>query len=342
MPLVTVIMPVYNAASYLEEAVNSILNQTFVDFEFLIFNDGSTDSSSSVLNNIYDSRIVLYDYKDNTGYVKHLNKGLEVAKGKYIARMDSDDIALPTRFAQQVALLEEEPEVGLCGTAYNNFGARSYTVKVPLNDSEAKRYLLRDSPFGHPTVMFRKSIIEQYSFCYDKDYMPAEDYKLWYDFSKVSKIKNLPDVLLHYRVHLHQISSYMNETQRNNADKVRVLQLLDKGFILNAKEQQLYCQILQCTACPQTDTEFSELIDLMWKISNQNKQLLAYDTTWFEQFFIDSWRNAVNGVQQFKLELMHPMLLKGKPLPDPFGISDKLKLFVKNLIHWHVKDAALI
>ena len=122
MPKVTVLMPVYNARFYLSKAISSIINQTFKDFEFLIFNDGSTDNSADIIYSYNDRRIRFFNSEQNFGYVYHLNYGIEIAKGEYIARMDADDISFPTRLEKQVAFMDKNPEVGVCGTWFKIYG----------------------------------------------------------------------------------------------------------------------------------------------------------------------------------------------------------------------------
>ncbi len=157
-PLVSVIMPVYNAEKYVGEAIESILNQTFTDFEFLIFNDGSTDNSSKIIKSYKDDRIIFFDYKENFGYVKHLNDGIKLAKGEYIARMDADDISLPERFQKQYDFLEKNKDVVLCGTWYRVLGTDKEYHTLTNND-KLSVHLFFNNGIGHPTVFFRKNIL---------------------------------------------------------------------------------------------------------------------------------------------------------------------------------------
>jgi glycosyltransferase involved in cell wall biosynthesis len=336
-PLVSVLMPVYNAGLHVEEAIRSILSQTFTNFELLVFNDGSIDNSSAIIKAIQDERIIFFDHAKNAGYVAHLNEGLRIARGKYIARMDADDIALPQRFAQQVALLEQRPEVGICGTEYDTFDAQSYVASVPISDAEIREYMLAYNPMGHPTVMFRKALVEQHGLCYEHSYMPAEDYKLWYEFSKIAKIENLPEILLHYRVHPHQISSYMNETQQLNANKIRTLQLTEKGFHLTSVEQQQYCQIFNPRAHPQTAADFEAMRRMMWKILDENERLQAYDATWFERLFKRAWHEAISNTEKYTFEHLRPMLLSPMPVHDTLSLSAKGRILVKGLLRWKAR-----
>jgi len=335
-PLVSVLMPVYNAAPYIAEAVRSILEQTFTDFELLIFNDGSTDASGDIIRSIKDDRIILFDNKVNSGYVAHLNEGLRIAKGVYIARMDADDIALPERFAKQVALLNDEPTIGLCGTRYQMFGARDEVVHLPVEDKQLRAFMLIYSPMGHPTVMFRKSVVERYGLTYDESFMPAEDYKLWYDFSKVSKLRNLPDVLLQYRVHPHQISSYQSEKQRVHSATVQMMQLRDKGFNLALEEQKLYSRIVDQCGYLDTAKDFDAVLNLMLKIILMNRRLQVYDENVFIGIFNTAWRRFVDRITNFTPAHIYPILLRKKLVTQHMSLFCRFKFLLKAALLWKV------
>jgi len=323
-----------------KESIESILNQTFSDFELLIFNDGSTDESRQVITAIDDARIVFIDSDQNQGYVAHLNAGLRLAKGKYIARMDADDIALPERFARQVALLEADDSIGLCGTAFEAFGLASGVAHVPLSNQEIYETMLTHCPIGHPTVMFRKAIVDQYQLAYSKDFMPAEDYNLWYDFGKVAKLQNLPDVLLRYRVHATQISAAQNECQRANADRVRVLQLTEKGFRLSEADQALYCRLLNPYTQLHRPAEFKEVLQLIKRIIQDNERLQAYPSTLFPRLFAACWTKLVNNLRAYHPAYLLPVLLQPKPIVPAFGFKAKLVFALKSMLFWKVKVPA--
>ncbi|MFZ6014448.1 MAG: glycosyltransferase family 2 protein, partial [Bacteroidota bacterium] len=205
MPAVSVIMPVYNAESFLQEAIESILTQSFRDFEFLIFNDGSTDNSKQIIQSISDPRIKLFDSDINQGYVSLLNKGIDLAHGKYIARMDADDIAHPHRLQKQFDKLEQHPDHVICGTRFTTVGSNQVTA-LPLEDDDIKLKMLYITPFCHPSVMIRAAVLKDHQLRYEHDYMPAEDYQLWVTLSDYGKFCNLSESLMHYRVHHNNIS----------------------------------------------------------------------------------------------------------------------------------------
>lgn len=207
MPLISVIMPAYNVELYIKDAIESILNQTIDDFEFLIFNDGSTDRTHDIIISFTDSRIKYRKIDSNEGYLNLLNAGLLRAKGKYIARMDADDISLPNRFEEQVAYLENHPGVGICGTWIEFIGTRSGTIELPVTFEEIQYGLFFGCPLNHPTVMMKRELILKYNLTYNKKYYLAEDHFLFAEASLHFKIVNLPTVLLRYRIHATQIGS---------------------------------------------------------------------------------------------------------------------------------------
>lgn len=209
IPIVTVLMPVFNAQSYLDEAIKSILDQTFINFEFLIINDGSTDLSEKIILSFDDPRIIYKCNKTNCGIVATLNEGLSCAKGKYIARMDADDIAKPTRLFRQFDFMEKNPEIFVLGTGFEQLveGKTNEYNFLPETDCEIKKGLFFCSQIAHPTVMFNKSKINKFNLQYNKDAKYAEDYELWVKAANLGfKFHNLQSVELTYRSHSNQIS----------------------------------------------------------------------------------------------------------------------------------------
>ncbi len=217
LPLVTVLMPVYNGEKYLKMAIDSILNQTYKNFELLIINDGSTDKSESIISKYSDERIFYVKNEKNLGLVTTLNKGLALAKGDYIARMDCDDISMPMRFEKQVRFMDENDEVGVCGTWIKFFGeGPGIVVKNPVSHREIECKLLFSNPMAHPTVMLRKSFFDRFNLTYSSNYQLAEDFELWHRCVKLFKFHNIPEVLLRYRItagsETHSKQDFLQET----------------------------------------------------------------------------------------------------------------------------------
>jgi len=208
---VTVLMPVYNGERYLIDSISSILNQTYKNFEFLIIDDGSTDLTSEIIESFNDPRIRLVNNKKNIGLTRTLNKGIKLSRGKYIARMDADDISLPERLKKQVDFMEEYQGIGVCGTWLKTTGSKKNNIrKSPINHEEICAYMFWDSPIWHPTAMIRKEVLTDNNLYYDESISRAQDYKLWIDISNITKLANIPEVLLLYRIHNKQISKLKN------------------------------------------------------------------------------------------------------------------------------------
>ena len=205
-PAISVVMSVFNGEKYLRECIESILNQTFTDFEFLIFDDGSTDKSLEILQSYKDKRIILVHSNTNKGLVTHINVGIDSAKGKYIARMDADDVSLPLRFQKQYDFLEDDPEIGLCGAWVQGLGRYTNVAILPTTDKEIKLQMLLECPICQPVVMLRKDILKTNQLSYNQVLVPSEDYDLWQRMSAFTKFHNLPEVLLYYRHHTENIS----------------------------------------------------------------------------------------------------------------------------------------
>jgi len=201
--LISVILPAYNAELYLNEAIDSVLAQTFTDFELIVLNDGSTDKTEEIILAYEDERIVYIKNEQNLGLIGTLNKGMDLAKGKYIARMDADDICFPQRFAKQVDFLEKNQEYIICGTAAYRFYDHISDGKAfnpPLNDENIRVRLFFNSAFIHPSVMFRTDAVRKHHLRFSYDYKYAEDYFFWIDLLKYGKGFNLKEKLLYYRV----------------------------------------------------------------------------------------------------------------------------------------------
>lgn len=215
-PLVSVVMPAYNAAIFLAEAIDSILSQSYTNFEFIILNDGSVDETAAIVKSYPDKRIQFINFEENRGLPFVLNAGLKHAKGKYIVRMDADDIALEGRIEKQVQFMEANPEVGVSGTLAKINGK---DLMHPFRSSEALHVgLLLDNVFVHSSTILRDDIVKKYKFKYEG---AAEDYRLWIKFSKVSKLALIEDILLYYRMSDTQYSVRCKPDQLKDANQLR-------------------------------------------------------------------------------------------------------------------------
>jgi glycosyltransferase involved in cell wall biosynthesis len=225
-PTISVIMPVYNVERYARRAVDSVLGQSYRDFEFIVINDGSTDGTREILASYGDERLNIQDNARNLGYVLSLNRGLALARGKYIARMDGDDVSLPDRFASQVRFLNEHGDVGVCGSRVETIGHGGGVVwRPPCDHPDIVCNSLFESTLYHPTVMIRREVLEQSGLEYDNSYYGAEDFRLWVQLSRRTRLANLDVVLLYYNRHETQVSRKQSATQLDSANRVRGNQL---------------------------------------------------------------------------------------------------------------------
>lgn len=230
---ISVILPAYNAERHIEEAVRSILTQSFSDFELIIIDDGSTDRTVERIKKFADPRVRLLENGVNRGIVFSLNRGIDQSHGRYIARMDADDIALPRRLERMVAFMDAHPAVGLCGSWARKFipyGPR-WTHRGATGAAELKAALLFATPFVHPSVMLRRSILEEHGLRYPEGYETAEDYRLWCEMAAVTDLATIPEVLLRYRVSMASVTGGVLLDRSRSMRRREVLKRIWKEFI---------------------------------------------------------------------------------------------------------------
>ena len=222
MPKVTVLMSVYNGRLYLKESIESILNQTFNDFDLLIINDGSTDNSGEIILSFDDPRIRLIENPVNVGLTKSLNRGLKLAKGTLIARQDADDISLPHRLEHQLSYLESHLDIVLLGTwakVIDENGKALRDTCSPINPFVLKWRMLFTNQIVHSSVMFNSEKVRQLGG-YDSLFTFSQDYDLWLRIMKQHQIALLPEILVHRREHSNDISAKFFNSQNSTADRI--------------------------------------------------------------------------------------------------------------------------
>lgn len=240
-PLVSVVMAVYNGEKYLREAIDSVLTQTFNNFEFIIINDGSSDSSLSIINSYSDKRIKLINNDLNKGLIYSLNSGIDASSGRYIARMDADDICLQERFKKQFEYLELHPNVGVIGCDYLSFSDKHSTyIKSIYKSSEIKSFLLFTATMCHPTLMLRKQILIENNLFYSETAKHVEDYDLWCRLILRTDFYNLNEVLFKYRDHPYQVSHHYRDIQIQNSQVIQENYLRNLGFSFSESERQTH------------------------------------------------------------------------------------------------------
>lgn len=303
-PKVTVLMPVYNAEKFLPEAIKSVLAQTYTDFELLIINDGSTDRSREIILSFCDPRIRLIDNEKNMRLVFSLNKGLQLAKGKYIARQDADDIASPKRLKKQIEYLEKNPQIVLLGSWAEIIDERGKLISVwkrPTGHCSIVWRLLFNNCLVHSSVMFPRDNVLKVGG-YNSSTVYGQDYDLWVRLSKVGKIKQLPEVLLKHRVSSESISVKHSKEQSVTREQVAfnyVKSMLPKidyhdltHFLKRTKSNDLeYRQIKEIVGLTKN------IRDKFFEINNPDsvykKEINQDILNWFLMWAMKNWRRPV-------------------------------------------------
>lgn len=247
-PLVSVVMPVYNGEKYLREAIESILNQTFKNFEFIIINDGSTDKSLEIIENYQniDERIQLIS-RENKGLITSLNEGIQKSKGKYIARMDADDVSLTERFEKQVELMEE-CEVDICGCHYFVINEENKYIDskiVPISQDAVNINIAYSVPFAHGSVLMKRDLFQKFIYG-NTAFSTVEDYALWINmYMNNVKFSNVDEFLFKYR----DFPNSFSKTKISNME-------LDR-YTLSKQVVVIYSQKLQLSIDNQLKKELS-------------------------------------------------------------------------------------
>ena len=289
-PMITVLMAVYNGEKFLKEAMESILNQTYKDFEFLIINDGSTDKSVEIIESFNDPRIRLVHNEKNLKLIASLNKGISLARGKYIARMDCDDISMPERFEKEVEFLENHSDYGMVGTCYNIIDAQGKVqrnVSYPSNPDLIKLFLSLTCPLVHGSVMIRAELLKKNLYG-SNDFSAVEDYELWTRIAEKSKIYNIPEHLFRYRIYGESFSDSKSQLMHE--------QTVELSKVLYKKNKREYKRIVKeqifDNKCSSESDEAKEFIN-KWLIGLAKRFLYVCDVPTAAKLYLKAKNNPV-------------------------------------------------
>jgi glycosyltransferase involved in cell wall biosynthesis len=286
-PLVTVFMAAYNAGQYIEKSISSVINQTFKDFELVIVNDGSTDDTVTIVESISDRRIKLVHNDENRGIFYTRNRLLDLAQGKYIAILDSDDITSLNRLELQVAFMETHPNMVLCGgnaaviDENDNFTGINYTE--PYDDT-IEVFMLFGNPYINSTAMFRKATFNDLGGY--RDYAPAEDFELFTRMAAKHQVGNLNETLVKYRIHSSNSSTIANSLQLKN--EIRILQNLRKELGLG-NEEDLANIHLSLFKRQLNEFDVEEYASFLSKIKVANQRTRRYGQEVLDKFIFHKW-----------------------------------------------------
>ncbi|MCI5207526.1 MAG: glycosyltransferase [Candidatus Electrothrix sp. ATG2] len=330
-PKVTVLMAVYNGEEFLREAVDSILEQTFSDFEFLIVDDGSTDDSTVIIESYRDHRIRLVSNKKNIGLTKSLNKGLHLSQGTYIARMDADEISMPNRIAKQVSFLDDNQEIGCCGTLTRIFGEHDGEWRYPLDHDRIKVDLLFHSCLVHASVMLRKEVLKKHNIIYDENCRYAQDYELWVRLSKVTRLANIDAYLLLHRLHDSSIGSSHSEKQIATANRIRLSQLDCLGVQYTTEEARLLHKLGR-NSYRAVATSLSSVHKLLLKIRNANQKRQEYSTAILSEILGMHLKNVVCLNKGSFITKIQVLFLSQLSLSLGLGMRQRFSILVKDFL----------
>jgi len=287
-PLVTVFIPLYNAENYIKETLASILNQTYQNLEILLVDDGSIDRSIQIVKSFDDERIRLIQNGENKGIPYTRNIGLAEAKGKYLAVMDSDDLAYLTRIEKQVEYMEQHPDIDVLGSFYETFGGKVNRVieEEFYFPEEIKIALLFFSPIANPSSIIRLETVKQHHIRYNQRYFVSQDYDMWVQLSKVGKLYILPEILLKYR------TGHLNITKKSKTKKAEQRRaiihsihedvLTHYGFQLTPEELAAFNAFFTDNPVIVGWEVFEKIPDVLVKMVQQNRRKSMFTESLFE------------------------------------------------------------
>jgi len=300
-PKVSVIMPTYNAEKYIGVSIESILQQSYKNFELIVVNDGSEDRTASVIKKYKDSRINYYEHDLNMGISDARNTGLSLANGVYIAWLDSDDLSHPDRIGKQVKVLDAHKSIGLCGTWVQTIGDIEGNVwKYPTNPDVLHCRMLFDNPFATSSVMMRRECIDNPTTIFDPVYSYAEDYDLWERISHKWQMANVPEIITYYRIHSTQTSKAMAKKQLNSIWRIQSRILEKLGFEASENEKNIHLNIGVGWASKLNLEEFCDTEDWLLKLYYANLYKNVFPTETFKEIISDRYYMAYCAVSKHK------------------------------------------
>lgn len=297
-PLVSVITPVFNAAAYLDVSLDSVMRQTFTDFELIIVDDGSTDRSMDIVASRDDRRIRVVQHGENRGLAAARNTGLAAARGEYVAWLDADDACHPKRIAEQVTFLDSNQNVAICGTWAKTIGEQSgQRWRYPMDDATLKARMLFDDPFVTSSVMLRRKVLSKNDLWFDLSFPPAEDYELWERVLRVSGAANIPRFLTSYRLHGAQTSVNALARQRENVWRVQERQLHRLGVFPSAEEKDVHAR-LGLYQYAEDDRFIKEAKTWLERLSGANRATGVYPREVFDYVLFTKWAGVCGGARK--------------------------------------------
>ena len=290
MNRVTILIPNYNNAPFIESCLKSIQNQSYQEFTILIVDDGSTDESVHLINKFSDKRIKLVLKEKNSGIVDTLNVGLNQIETEFILRMDADDIMQVDRVAKLIQFMDKNPSIGICGSGIQQFGIKNDTIIYEKSPLQNKANLIFSHTIGHATCIFRTHILKENNIKYSNGYQYLEDYKLFYDLSKYTSMTSIPDLLYLYRQESYNQESVYFNIKKGSFIKLYNEILTDLKIDSNQNRSTLHFEINKNTTLSYPYKSYNDHLSLL---INQNNLLGVFP----KQEFIKTITQKRNIVQ---------------------------------------------
>lgn len=323
-PKISIVMPVYNAEKYVSVAIKSILDQSFIDFEFIIVDDGSTDSTSKILSDFNDTRINVFTHKKNIGIVASLNEGIKQARGEYIARMDADDISISDRLEKQYAYMKNNPNVVICAGNIQSINHHGNIISKPwwkVSEASINWSLIWGNVIPHPTVMMRKSALPTTMY---RNYQYAEDYDLWLRMMNKGDIVRINEILLLYRLHDdHEGNSTisMDEAYRSN------LEFISEIYKLHVPREHRWLSKFSQYGENFGNISFEDAVNWMEQISAKTNQSVSKKI-----MIINALEACDKLVFREKVTLLKKSLLRGNIYHSILIVVQSMKQYVKMIL----------
>ncbi|MDR1544610.1 MAG: glycosyltransferase [Prevotellaceae bacterium] len=312
-PLVSVNIPVKNGKKYLKQCIESVLNQTFSDFELLIVNDGSTDETANIVRSFSDKRIRFFENETCKGIAFTRNFAVELSRGKYIAVFDCDDVMLPEKLQKQVDFLKKNPDFALVGSSIEKIDKKGVVIgkqiyKLPEN--LIKSQLFFDNYFAQPSMLIRREVFEK--FRYNPQFMMASDYAFWSQIAENHKVANLKEILIKYRIHSQSITLSQLERQQIYIKKIFEFQLsLLKIFPTENELENHFLLLKNPAKIDVNSTQFAEILQWSELLKSRNKELQIFDNQFFNKYlkrlfrkiYRENLKNERNFFKKIKLWL---------------------------------------
>ncbi len=308
-PLLSIIIPTYNAEKFISQAIQSILDQTYNNFELIIINDGSTDKTKIIIESFNDKRIRYFENEKNSGIVFSRNKGLKLAQGEYIGMLDADDIAYPEKFEEQINFLEQNKDFGMLGSWANFIDEEGVGLagnwKLKATPEMIPAIMLFKNYFLQSAVIYRKQCINQYSF--RKGFDILEDYLIWMEIIRKHKVWNLQKYLIKYRVHGGGVTKMHQEEKLEKEKKVFRIQLKELGIDATEKEMELHLLIRNDKPIAEIET-LKSIEKWLIKINKQNKTSGTYNQNMLAKVIFNRWIKVCSKSKHIHFKMLYILL----------------------------------